>query len=344
MKVIYVSVHEILEFDEIKLFTEMGHQVFSLGAYQGSNKGGIIRGEIPDLYQDEKLRSIALQCSKENIHPELIEWADLIIMHHNSKLPTQPDSIHQPWIVNNWPIIKNKRVVWRSIGQSISVIEEELTRYKAQGLQIVRYSPRERMIPNYAGEDAIIRFYKDSEEYKGWTGEEKRVINFTQSLKQRGKHVGYETFMEVTKGFRRKVYGPGNEDLGKLWGGTLSYEDQKKALRENRVYFYYGTAPAPYTLAFVEAWCTGIPIVAAGPNFMKDLYNQDTNEMDDLIQNGVNGFVGSSVDELRKYIDFLMDDKNYEEAKRIGEFGRQAAVSYFGKDRIKEEWRNFLGV
>ena len=38
LKILYCSTHTILEFDEISLFTELGHEVFSMGAYQIENK------------------------------------------------------------------------------------------------------------------------------------------------------------------------------------------------------------------------------------------------------------------------------------------------------------------
>jgi hypothetical protein len=38
---------------------------------------------------------------------------------------------------------------------------DALARGAPEGLEIVRYSPMERNIPGYIGEDALIRFYKD---------------------------------------------------------------------------------------------------------------------------------------------------------------------------------------
>lgn len=334
----YFSIHSVLEYDEVKLLTELGHSVFSLGVYQNSNKGSELRGEIPGLFQDTRLQNIALQCSKENIHSEIAEFANIFIIMHTPPVSSPP---FFPWIANNWSKFGNKPVIWRSIGQNIAHLEEELSTYRDRGLKIVRYSSKERTIPNYAGEDAVIRFYKDPEEYKNWTGEKKTLINFTQSLKQRGDHCGYNAFMEVSKGFDRKVYGVGNEELGDLWGGQLSHDNLKKTMRENRVYFYYGTAPASYTLGLMEAMMTGIPVVAAGPGFTKKLYpEQDTNEIAEIIENGVSGFVSDDVGQLRKYVKDLMQDDKL--AKRISEGGRKRAIELFGKDKIKGEWETFL--
>lgn len=338
MNILYLSIHETLEYDEVKLFTDMGHNVFSMGIYQNSNQGGSLRGPIPSLYQNEQLKAVALQCSKENIHREIIDWADIIIQMHTPPVNSPP---YFPWIANNWAKFNNKPVIWRSIGQNISHLEEELRAYRDRGLKIVRYSPKERTIPNYAGEDAIIRFYKDPEEYKDWTGEDKTLINFTQSLKQRGDHCGYDTFIKVSEGTNSRVYGVGNEPLGGLWGGQVSHKMQKEVLRKSRVYFYHGTAPASYTLSFMEAWMTGVPIVAAGPGFTRKLYpEQDTNEIADLIESGVNGFVSDDIAQLRKHITDLMEDDDL--AKKISAAGRKSAIKFFGKKKIMKQWKNLL--
>jgi len=354
MNILYLSAHEILEYDEVKLLTELGHNVFSLGAYTASNEGGALRGGVPGLYQNESLKGVALQCSKEHIHPEIVEWADVIISMHNARssiFPMGADEVfaeeeeyrpQQPWIANNWSLFqeKKKRVIWRSIGQSIMSTEAELSRYKDVGLEIVRYSPKEKNIPGYCGEDALIRFYKDPEEFKGWIGGSNTVINFTQSLKKRGDHCGYSLFMNGTNGLNRKVYGPGNDDLGDLNGGTLTYKEQKEAYRKAGVYFYYGTLPASYTLTLIEAMMTGMPIVTASSELTRHIYKQDTNEIEEIIQNGKNGYVGRDHVEIKKYIKMLLGDKKLSE--KVGEGARKTAIQLFGKDKIREEWREFL--
>lgn len=339
MKILYLSCHSVLEYDEVSLFTELGHEVFSMGAYTNPEAGDGRRPPIKGAKFYPELHSASLQCSKENLHPVIVDWADAIVLMHNPKLPGQ--EAEQAWLIGNWPLIKEKRVIWRSIGQSLPRIERELQFYKDRGMEIVRYSPLERNIPDYAGENAIIRFYKDETEYTGWTGEKERIINFTQSLKQRGDHCGYNVWRRVTKGFKRKVYGPGNEDLGKVWGGIVSFAKLKRLLQSNRAYFYHGTAPASYTLSLIEAMMTGIPVIAAGTSFSDHIYSQRTNEISMIIQNNKNGFVSNSVEELREGVQLMFDKP--EEANRIGQAGRTTAIKLFGKEAIKRQWKKFLG-
>src|SRR3990167_750687 len=285
MNILFMSVHEVLEYLELSLLTELGHNVFSIGgAYQnGPTATGILRPAIPSLYFDDQLIRLALQCSRDYLHPDLIAWADTIICMHRYE-----------WIINNWENIKHKTVILRTIGQNIQKDEEALTSLVKEGLRIVRYSPKEKEIPSFAGEDAMIRFYADPEEFKGWTGEERKVITFAQSMRKRGDHLNFTAFDKSTKLLPRALYGPDNEDSG-ITGGVLDYESMKLALRKAGCYFYGGTQPASYTLAFIEAYLTGTPIVAVGPKLANVIYAQATYEVPELIEQGKEGFWSDSI-------------------------------------------------
>lgn len=336
MNILYLSCHEILEYDELKLFTEMGHKVYSLGAYTHPyGDEGRKRPGIPDMPYEPHFTELATRYGKE-LHPEMVEHMDMIMIMHTTEFLTMNDKVIRDFLA------KGKRVVWRSIGQSVPAREEEIRPYRKAGMEVVRYSPAERSIPDNVGSDAMIRFYKDPLEFDGWTGAQQQLINFTQTLKGRARFTGYEIFSEVSAGFPTKVYGPGNEDLGDLWGGMLSYQDQLQALRDNRVYFYHGTYPASYTLSFIEALMTGIPVVAVGPAWGngRDFRFQRTYEIPEIIQNGTNGFWSDDVEELRKYVKMLMDD--HELAKQIGIYGRRRAIELFGKHNIRERWEKFF--
>ena len=342
----------MLEYDELCLLTEIDSvmpeerlniEVFSMGAYSNPTQSGdYLRSVIPKGRFYPELYGIAMQCDKDNLHPELVDWADIVIMMHNSAIPGQKEQ--QRWLVQNWQLLKskNKKVVWRSIGQSTPAIEEELQRYKNVGLKILRYSPIEDQIPKYAGSDGLIRFAKDESEYTGWTGDKKHVITFAQSFKKRGDHLGYSLFERVTGDFKRKVFGTENEDLGEVSGGLRSYNEMLRDLREARAYFYFGTQPAPYTLSFIEAMMTGIPVVAVGSVLRSTIaaYNWKNYEVPDIISNGVNGFIADTVQELKDYINLLMTDDVL--ANRISVAGRKTAIELFGKKQRMREWADFL--
>lgn len=331
MKLLYLSCHSILEYDELKLFHEIGIEYFSLGSYLNpQNPVDKKRPPIDGTYNDH-LIVVAGRYSRDRLHPELVDPFDAVMVMH---IPE--------WIENNWEIMKHKPIIWRSIGQSTPWIENRIMPFRKKGLKIVRYSPKESTIKGYAGDDALIRFYKDHYEYGNWTGENKEVVTIAQSMKKRDKACYFSVFKKVTNGLPAKVYGSDNDDAGELNGGQLDYQELKSLLRRSRVYVYTGTNPASYVLNFIEAWMTGIPVVALGPRWgnSKDFPEQKTYEVHELIQNGVNGFWSDDEIELRKYIEMLLAD--HELAKRIGAAGRESAIRHFGKDLIKSAWKSFF--
>lgn len=338
MRLLYLSCHSILEYDEIRLFEELGVDVFSHGAYlDPTNTDDPMRPSLPPSshwlgVSEPDLIELARKYPKENLPASFVDRFDVVMVAHI------PD-----WIRNNWEALKRKEVIWRGIGQSSVDCELKLAPCRAEGMKIVRYSPFERRVPRYLGEDAIIRFYKDPDEFKDWKGDEKQIVNFTQNFKARGPHCNYEEFLRATKDFPRKIFGPGNEDSGELSGGLLSYDNFMQVLRRNRIYFYTGTMPACYTLNFIEAWMTGIPVVAVGPAKGNPFFlpGQFTYEVPALITSGVDGFWSDDIDETRWFLHLLMED--FELARSISSRGRISAIELFGKERIKRDWGVFLG-
>src|SRR5258706_9908687 len=148
------------------------------------------RPPIKGLEYHEYLDRIVSQCSRENLHEQLIDWADVLIFMH---IPE--------WVVMNWPRIKHKKVIWRSIGQSSPTVEGQLILPRMEGLKVVRYSPAEQRIQGFMGEHAMIRFYKDPEEFGGYTGTIPKVITMAQSMRTpRAVACNYQTFMDATDG------------------------------------------------------------------------------------------------------------------------------------------------
>ena len=329
----YISCHSVLEYDEVKLFTELGYDVFSNGAY-ADPKGHFTlpRPAIEGAKFHEDLLNISREHPKTALPPELIEPFDVIMLMHS------PDVL-----IQNWDMIKHKRVIFRSIGQSTPALEAKLRPLVEQGLEIVRYSPKEANLANYAGASKIIRFYKDENEYQGWNGENKDVVNFTQSLLGRRYFCHYDEITSAMAGFNSKIYGVGNEDLGVLNGGEVSYEKQKEIMRRCGVYVYGGTWPACYTLSIMEAMMTGCPVVAIGDRLARtDKFEQlDFYEIPDIIEQGISGFYADSVEEMRGHITNLLG--NTKLALEISKEARKRAIKMFGREEIAKQWKEYLG-
>lgn len=330
MKLLYLSCHAILEYDELKLYEELGIDYFSLGSYiDPQNPADPIR---PALSRAVDRDLLAIAPDRDHLTPEFLEPFDTIVVMHKPE-----------WIVNNWPLLKSKRVIWRSIGQSTTGVEQMLRPFRVQGLEVVRYSVRESHIEGNIGADAVIYFYKDPDEFKDYNGAQKQLITLAQNMKHRDEHCNYVAFLQIIAGKPAKLYGVNNEASGELSGGMLTYEEMRQVMRDNRAYIYTGTQPACYTLNFIEAMMTGIPMVCIGPKYGNSLQiSGNMYEPPDIITNGVNGFISDDIVQLREVCDRLLNDVDY--AKQIGSLGRQTAISLFGKDNIMRRWKEFLGL
>jgi len=333
MNILYFPCHSIHEYEEVKLFGELGYNVLSIGSYKIPSRPTDVEArpailgmkEFPELqkYLPTKWGGPDLAHWYERIAPELVDWADIIMTMGL-----------QDWFATNWQWISHKGCVFRSNGQSSPRVEAILGAMTPV-LKIVRYSPIENRIPGYSGCDAMIRFYKDADVFKGWTGEVKEVINITQSMRQRSQACGWPVFENATRGLPRHLYGRGNVPDESWITGEISFEKMKEVMRQGRVFLYTGTYPAQYTMAFQEAWMTGMPMVVAGDELMGW-----QREVPSWIETGVNGFVGHSIADLNAYCQMLLEDDGL--AKEISKNGRATACQLFDHDRIKNEWKEFL--
>ncbi len=331
MKIHYISDHSVLEYDEVQMFLDMGHEVFSNGAYLDPNGHVTLpRPGLKGAKSYPQYMELARTSARTDLPAELIDPFDVIIVMHSPNV-----------IVENWSKLREKTVIWRSIGQSVKHIEDRLLPCRADGLKIVRYSPKEANIPNYIGADAMIRFYKDEDQYQGWTGELPQVVSFSQSLKGRRQFCHYDEIFPVIEAFNGTVYGPGNEDLGKFNGGQVPYEKQVELMQKSRVMPYGGTWPAPYTLSFIEAMMTGLPVVAVSKAIAH--YPQyeaiDFYEVDEILSQ-CEGIVCDTVDDMLYQTQRLLNDPGH--ALNISRKQRELAVQMFGKKVISKQWEDFL--
>lgn len=343
MKILYVSMHEVLEEEEILLLKELGHEVFTLG-FSSTEEGRIYRPNLFIHQNDPTITKVWDEMPKNpasfrpgfyhyvKLTKEFVNHFDVILVMHS---PT--------FIETNWDVMKHKIVIWRTIGQSLDTTEAFMAPYRAQGMKIIRCTPKEREIPGFIGEDAMIRFYKDENEYGNWNGHRPQVITFSRIMKTADKYRHFTFFEETTRPFPRALYGVESEQVGSFGKGIVSYEQLKQELRDNRVYFYTGTWPASYTLNFIEAWMTGIPIVAIGPylgNLKMHGSNYNLYEIPSLIEHEKTGFFSDNSLELQDYIRNLFQSPAL--SQQISSEARKKAISIFGKNVALSAWNDFL--
>lgn len=331
MRILLLLAHSIAEHDDLRMLHELGHDVFSIGAYIDPARPHVdARPALPQVPSHPELAALVgdQMAAKEHLPEAIIDWADAIIVHH---YPAQ-------WVYRQWDRIRHKRVIWRTCGQSDVPLERIMGGLRRQGLQIVRYSPAEQVYferqGEFAGVDALIRFGKEPSEWYGWTGSEPYVANITQDMRGRGEWCGLSWYLAATEGLDAR---PGGQNSEALAGGlgTLSYDGMREYLRRARAYVYTGTHPASYTLGLIEALMTGVPVVSIGEQAWMGPW--------DL-------FEGADLSEYRQDDPALarlaLDDflRNPEMAQVVSARQRARAIETFGMDGVKAQWAAFLGT
>ena len=358
-RILLLASHAVAEYDDLRMFTDLGYDVFAPGGYEVPSRSGEgIRPALPDApHHPElvaRLRQVreergepgpAIDWGKAALHDDIIDWADVIIVHH----------FPQVWIAGQWDRIKHKRVIWRTCGQSNPDLERHMGVYVAHGLQIVRYSPAERRYfeslgPRcFAGQDALIRFGKYPDDYGPWDGDQAVVGNVTQDMQQRGDSCGLSSWLNSTIGLPARPAGKGSEALpGGI--GQLSYEDMLDYLRHIRVYLYTGTRPASYTLGLIEAMLSGVPVVSIGPAIWGNGWDGGALfEGHEIAYSPSMELFGGDYDPndrrwIRLMLEVLLSGRDEaREARELAHIQRSTARTMFDVATVGAQWQEFLG-
>ena len=343
MNILLLASHAVAEYDDLRMFTDLGYDVFAPGGYEVPSRSGEgIRPALPDAPHHPELVARCeeqrakygepgeyIDWAKARLHDDLIDWADAIIVHHFPRV----------WIGRQWERIKHKRVIWRTCGQSDFGTEQYMAGFRPD-LQIVRYSPAEERFfkPRgaFAGQDALIRFGKYPEDYGprhalGHPLCRTAVGNLTQDMVARGDACGHKFWLATTEGLDTEPAGKGSEVLpGGL--GELSYEGMLQYLAQLRCYLYTGTRPASYTLGLIEAMLSGTPVISISAKAWGEGWGgEHLFEADEI---------AGIVPDARVALKLLLDD--YDLAYELGQKQRQDAIGLFGVEQIGAHWRSFL--
>jgi hypothetical protein len=333
MKLLYLMAHAVLEYDEVRLFSDRGIAVFSPGFYLDPHRPKApvrppvtsaiaVEGALDSWVNNNLTIETCLSCAP------FVNLFDVIVLVHRADLLVNIDVKGLP------PIIV------RTIGQNLSAAENVLRMVRSKAC-IVRYSPLEQTLPTYAGHDRIIRFAKYKSDFKVCTGEDKTVLSFFQSAGRRLHHCNYDFYNLATRAFPRVLYGAGNppSDFSRP---AVSYEEMLGLYAKHAAYFCLGTIPAGYTLNLIEAMFSGTPVVVPGrkvigcsnvpePGACAALY-----EAPDLLCDAPSEMVADSVIDARRHLDRFLKDEA--EVKSSGEWLRVRAEQLFSSDRIGNQW------
>lgn len=350
MNILLLASHAVAEYDDVRMFADLGYDIFAPGGYAvPSDPGETLRPAV-DAPDHPELRALcevqrakhagkgdawAIDWAKADVHPDILDWADVVIVHH----------FPERWIPQL--LGKAKRVIWRTCGQSNPQLEHVMSFYRGRGLEIIRYSPAEQRYfeaaHSFAGQDAIIRFGKYPDDYGPWTGEWNVVGNLSQWQGSddplgRADALHLDFWLEATEGLPTMPAGPGSEALPNGLG-RITYPTMLDYLCKVRTYLYTGTEPASYTLNLIEAMLSGAPVVAMPRGLFRP--DPDLYEADEIVNPWhPQSSYGRAVNDPIRLLRVLMNEppnRTYSDAMR------ERAVSLFGIETIGAKWRTYLG-
>jgi hypothetical protein len=157
-----------------------------------------------------------------------------------------------------------------------------------------------------------------------YNGELERGIVVVNGLKDRGRRLGVDVFDRVRQQIPLDLIGMKSEELGGF--GEIKPPDLWAF--ESRYRFFFN--PIRYTslgLAVCEAMMLGMPIVALA-----------TTEMATVVENGVSGYVDTSVERLIERMRSLL--RYPSEARHLSVGARRYAQERFAIDRFCRDWEN----
>ena len=330
--ILYLSCHEVLEHDEVSMLDEMGHSVYSISASTGTVLNTVrsktyLEAQINDIMGPRTPSQIS------EISDEFLDFFDVIIVMHMSS-----------WIDENRHRLTGKRVILRTIGQNISHNEEHIASMGGF-VETVRYSPKERLIPGYAGEAALIRFAKDEQRFSGWDPANSRILCFGNQLLRRPEHTSLRLLLESSLGFDLELYGAGNTGLSSS-KGVASDTQQIQLYQSSGAYYNHHTLPASYTLGFIEAMMMGMPIVTPSRKAFETSTSELARncsflcELTEIMSDGC-GFAVDTPSDATTAFALIFSDLDY--AKSVGNAARVRAIKMFGRESVSHQWRALLG-
>lgn len=163
----------------------------------------------------------------------------------------------------------------------------------------------------------------DVSDYDGYRGEVREVLRVGNSMRARNRMFDVDFQEEVVRGLPNRVVGSDPEIPGAT--PSRSWEDLIETYRSLRCYLHVSREAWEdgYNLAMLEAMATGMPVVS--------LANRTS-----PIRDGIDGFVSSKAETLRKHLNELLVDPG--SAKAIGAKGRERVMEKFPIDAFTSRW------
>jgi len=337
MKILYLSCHQILEYNEVALLDGLGHEVFSAGYYLDPEFPlDTYRDSLPKvkksdpslLHEFQKLNPSFIPGNECNLSLEFINKFDVVITVFHFQ------GLRNLGLQNIKP-----RIVVRSPGQPSGWYESNATFFKNNNAKIVRFSPSESNALGFAGEDALIRVTADPSVYNAWVGGGGYVLTFCNAITTRSACCNLKEYLKlVSMGGTFELYGYGNEALEIPQNkGKVAAKEQQDKYKNCNTYLNLGSKPAPYTYSILEALSCGIPVITWGKYLGSENIGRGLSfEIPDLFEHGKDLISSDSLEELFYYINLVSVDASF--AQQLGKSGKDKCLKVFSKEQAVQGW------
>lgn len=341
LNILYMSTHAVLEYDEIRLLDELGYNVTSIGAYiTPLNPHVDIRpplnikhniefeNKIHHMFNLNKNNGIELNMCSKVLNKDVLNDYDVVIVMEKID-----------WIELNWEVLKNKIVILRTIGQSNETVELKIKKYLDKGISVIRYSPSEQHVKNFAGQSILIRFLKYQSDFKNRSHTpNNKLISIGQDIKNRKDTCFGNIIEEVATRLNFILYGTNNENYN-FYGGNISYYELIDILSISGCYLYTGTYPAPYTLNFIEALMSGIPIISIGHEWYRSKFYDYNSEVPAILNAyGIN--CANNINDIISLYNKFTQDPNYATETSFKQI--DIASKMFSVEQNKYKWKEYI--
>ena len=153
-----------------------------------------------------------------------------------------------------------------------------------------------------------------------------KILSVVNDWKNRDVECGYYLWLDIIEGLETKVLGsnPGLSEPAKNVYELVDAYNQSNIFLNTAIF-----SPIPTVLLEAMACCCCVISTKCGM-------------VEDIIENGVNGFISNDPKELRKYIDICLKDN--ELCKKIGYNARKTILNRFSLNRFVDDWNKALNI
>lgn len=150
------------------------------------------------------------------------------------------------------------------------------------------------------------------------------ILTVANDFVNRDYCLNYSGWKRITQGHKTRLVG----DTKGLSVSAKSIEDLAEEYNKCKIYLNTSTL-SPIPTSLLEAMSCGCAVVSTA-----------TCMIPEIIENGVNGFISNSEDELREYIDLLMNDDDLRAKMSIN--ARKTIEDKFAQEKFVQTWNNLF--